>query len=78
MTNDAAKVGIATIIISEVTRIAQLNRDIFINGKSGCFIFSIVTTKLMAPKTEDRPSNFNEIIHKSAAGPGAFNVEYGG
>ncbi len=78
ITSAEAKVGIATIIISEVLNVAHEKRDIFIKGKSGCFIFNIVTTKFTAPSREDKPRNVSANIHISAAGAGAFNMEYGG
>jgi hypothetical protein len=58
--------------------IAQAKSDIFIKGRSGCFILRMVTTKLIAPSTEDIPRIFAPNIHISAAGPGALMIEYGG
>jgi hypothetical protein len=74
----AAKVGIDTIIINDVVRVAHAKREIFIKGRSGCFILSIVTTKLIAPSTDDIPRILAPNIHISAAGPGALIIEYGG
>src|SRR5919199_6199515 len=71
-------VGIETIIIKDVISVAQANRDIFIMGKSGCFILSMVTTKLMEPSIEEIPRIFIPKTHISAAGPGALIIEYGG
>src|ERR671911_2102300 len=73
--SDAAKVGTATIIIRDVIRIDQDNRGIFIRGRSGCLHFNMVTTKLIAPRTEEIPSIFAPKIQRSAAGPGALIVE---
>jgi hypothetical protein len=73
----AATVGMDTIIIKEVIKIAQTNKDIFIRGRSGCFIFRIVTTKFIDPSMEEIPKIFIPKIHMSAAGPGARMIEYG-
>src|SRR5919197_1711824 len=78
MINAAAKVGIETIIINDVTSVAHANNDIFISGKSGCFILRIVTTKLIEPNIDERPRIFIPKIHISVAGPGALIIEYGG
>src|SRR5579875_2128432 len=78
MISDAAKVGIDTISINEVTSCAQTNKGVFISGRSGCFILRIVTTKLTPPRTEEMPSIFKPNIHISAAGPGARIIEYVG
>ncbi len=78
MISAAANVGIATRIIIDVTRVAQTKSEVFINGRSGCFILSIVTMKLMAPRTDEMPRIFRPKIHISAAGPGALRMEYGG
>jgi len=67
-----------TIIISDVAIMAHEKSDIFIIGKSGCFIFRIVTTKFIEPSNEEKVRNVSAYIHISAAGPGAFNIEYGG
>jgi hypothetical protein len=75
MINDAENVGIAVIIITEVDSTAHEKRGIFISGKSGCFIFKIVTTKLTEPSTDDIDNSLSAQIHISAAGPGAFNIE---
>src|SRR5437867_7865378 len=75
MISAAAKVGIATSIMTDVTRVDQTNSDVFMSGRSGCFILRIVTTKLMAPKTEEMPAIFKPNIHISAAGPGALMIE---
>ena len=48
------------------------------NDISGCLHFIIVTTKLIAPKTDEIPRIFKPKIHMSAAGPGALIIEYGG
>src|SRR5919108_733293 len=72
-----ATVGIETIIINDVISVAHANSDIFISGKSGCFIFSIVTTKLIEPSIEEIPRIFIPKTHISAAGPGALIIEYG-
>jgi hypothetical protein len=77
MINADATVGIETIIINDVISVAQANRDIFIIGKSGCFIFSMVTTKLIEPSIEEIPKIFIPNIHISAAGPAALMIEYG-
>src|SRR5919197_1298284 len=74
----AAKVGTATRIMIEVVRVAHTNNEVFISGRSGCFIFRIVTIKLTAPKTDEIPRIFRPKIHISAAGPGALIIEYGG
>src|SRR5919205_3182303 len=76
--NADARVGIETIIIKDVISVAHANKDIFIIGKSGCFILKIVTTKLMEPSIEDIPNIFIPNTHISAAGPGALIIEYGG
>jgi hypothetical protein len=78
MIKAAANVGIDMRIIRDVERIDQEKRGIFINGRSGCFIRKIVTTKLIAPRIEEIPKIFNPKIHISAAGPGARKIEYGG
>src|SRR5437870_11883735 len=74
----AAKVGIATIIMIDVTNVDHTNSDVFMSGRSGCFILRMVTTKLIAPRTEEMPSIFIPKIHISAAGPGALIREDGG
>jgi hypothetical protein len=74
----AEKVGIATIIINDCTSIDHAKRDIFIRGRSGCFILRIVTTKLIEPSIDEIPSIFMPKIHISVAGPGARIIEYGG
>src|SRR5919198_5600146 len=51
----AAKVGTATRIMIEVVRVAHTNNEVFISGRSGCFIFRIVTIRLTAPKTDEIP-----------------------
>jgi hypothetical protein len=76
--NAPANVGSDTIIIKEVDKVAQANSDIFIKGRSGCFIFKIVTIKFIAPRIEEIPRIFAPNIHISAAGPGALVIEYGG
>lgn len=43
------KVGIETIAINDVMSTAHTNNGIFMVGKSGCFILSIVITKLIEP-----------------------------
>ena len=78
MISAAAKVGIATIIMIDVTSVDHTNSDVFMSGRSGCFILRMVTTKLIAPRTEEMPSIFSPKIHISAAGPGALIIEYGG
>src|ERR1051326_4278349 len=78
MIRAAVNVGIATRIISDVIRVDQTNSGNFISGRSGCFIRRIVTTKLIAPRIEDKPTTLSPNIHISAAGPGALMVEYGG
>jgi hypothetical protein len=71
----AAKVGIDMRSIRDVERIDHVKRGIFINGRSGCFILKIVTTKLMAPRIDEIPKIFSPKINISAAGPGARKVE---
>src|ERR1044071_3488765 len=78
MISAAAKVGIATRIMIEVTSVAQTKSGAFIIGRSGCFIFRIVTIKLIAPRTDEMPRILRPKIHISAAGPGARMIEYGG
>jgi hypothetical protein len=58
--------------------IDHAKRDIFIIDMSGCLHFSIVTIKLIEPNIDDIPNIFRPKIHISAAGPGAFIIEYGG
>src|SRR6185503_1919168 len=74
----AANVGIATRIMIEVTRVAHTKSGALMSGRSGCFIFNMVTMKLIEPRIEEIPSILSPKIHISAAGPGALMVEYGG
>jgi hypothetical protein len=76
--NAAENVGIDTIIIKEFIKVAQANSDIFIKGRSGCFIFRIVTIKFIEPRIEEIPRIFAPNTNISAAGPGALIIEYGG
>jgi hypothetical protein len=78
ITKAAEKVGMDTIIISDVAMMAHEKRDIFIIGKSGCFIFRMVTTKFIEPSNDEKVRNVSAYIHISAAGAGAFSMEYGG
>lgn len=69
------KVGIETIAINDVMSTAHTNNGIFMVGKSGCFILSIVITKLIEPSIEEIPNIFIPNTHISAAGPGALLTE---
>src|SRR5215831_21301393 len=71
----AEKVGIETIIINDVMSIAQANNDILTIDRSGCFILSIVITKLIEPSIEEIPNIFIPNTHISVAGPGALVTE---
>jgi hypothetical protein len=75
MIRAAAKVGMDMRIIRDVVRMDHAKRGIFINGRSGCFILKIVTTKLMEPRIDEIPKIFSPNIHISAAGPGARKIE---
>jgi hypothetical protein len=66
MISAAAKVGTATSIIMEVTNVAHTNSDVFISGRSGCFILRIVTMKLIAPRIDEMPVS---LIRKSTFQP---------
>ena len=61
ITMAAEKVGIKTIAINDVMSTAHTNNGIFIVGKSGCFILSIVITKLIEPSIEEIPNIFTTI-----------------
>ena len=74
----AANVGIATRIINDEDKKDHANNGTCPIDMSGCLHLRIVTTKLIAPNTEDIPKIFNPNIHMSAAGPGALMIEYGG
>ena len=69
MSRAAAKVGIATSIISDDDRNDHARSGTCPIDMSGCLHFSIVTTKFMAPSTEEMPSILSPNIHMSAAGP---------
>ena len=75
---EAENVGMATIIIKDWIRIPHANNDIFIRGKSGCFILRIVTTKFTEPSMDEIQRIFMPKIHMSVAGPAARMTEYGG
>ena len=56
-------------IIRDVERMDHVKRGSFIMGRSGCFIFKIVTTKLIEPRIDEIPKIFSPNIHISGSRP---------